>query len=74
MTPDEQSPANLPDEARDAAGRAYFGAEVYLPPGVDDVDGASPVDVTFRRVASVAFRGGWHAHAEQCDGEADGDA
>lgn len=52
-----------PDPERDAAGRAYFGA-VYLPPGENPPDGVNPFDASFRQIASVAFRGGWHAARE----------
>jgi hypothetical protein len=55
-----------PDPERDAAGRDYFGS-VYLAPGEDPPAGIGGFDSSFRQIASVAFRGGWHA-ARQADG------
>jgi hypothetical protein len=53
-----------PDPERDAAGRDYFGS-VYLAPGEDPPPGVGGWDASFRQIASVAFRGGWHAARAQ---------
>jgi hypothetical protein len=52
-----------PDPERDAAGRAFFGG-TYLPPGEAPPAGIGGMDSSFRQIASVAFRGGWHAARE----------